>query len=92
VTGQIMISDCMWNISKVSNGDLVHFVVDGGSFKCNNMVVTPFESSEMKFLSCENTNNISMNCVKLIFRGFENNSTRNHFTFFGGESNFTDSV
>jgi hypothetical protein len=33
-----------------------------------------------------------VNCTKLTFGEFENNSTRNHFKFFGGEFNFTDSV
>jgi hypothetical protein len=92
VTGEINISDCVWNVSKVVNEEQIHFKLDGGKMICNNMAVTPFESNEMRFLSYRGDKNISIDCVRLMLEGFKGNSLRNHITLFGGESKFTDTV
>jgi hypothetical protein len=92
VSGEISILDCIWNVSKVGNEECVHFNLDGGKMKCTNMVVVSFEDTKMRFLSYTGNKNMYIDCKKLMFERFEGNSSQKHFTLFGGESNFTDTV
>jgi hypothetical protein len=90
IKGEIWISNCEWDLSGVDDVDFVHFEVSG-RFKCNDMVVSSYKKSSLKFLKYAG-NNIYVICGRLTLKGIESSLTNHHFTFCSGQSYFTDCV
>jgi hypothetical protein len=91
ISGEIIICNCEWNLTNIINN--VHFELDGGMFKCDNMVVGSYEKSSLNFLNYSTANKLMYaDCVKLIFKDIKTNLDNYLFYFDGGQANFTDSV
>jgi hypothetical protein len=56
------------------------------------MTVSSFEKSKLKFLDFSESRNMSVNCSELFFQNIKTGLGNAHFTFFGGRSEFSDSV
>jgi hypothetical protein len=82
--------NCIWDLSGLNNADFSHFELNNGRFICEDMIVSSFDISNLKFF--KSTNNMFISCNNLLFKGIKTSLTDSHFTFVGGESNFTDSV
>jgi hypothetical protein len=79
-------------LSGVDDSDFIHFKVSE-RFKCNDMVVSSYEKSSLKFLSnLGNDMSIYVICERLTFKEIASSLTNKHFTFCRGHSYFTDCV
>jgi hypothetical protein len=91
IFGEISISDCEWNLQEIID-DGTHFQLNGGIFKCNNLVVSSYNKSTLKFLNFTENNNITVSCIELVYRNITCSLSTPHFSFCGGGVSFTDSV
>jgi hypothetical protein len=93
VTGKINITDCLWNLAEVVNDvEHTHFLLNNGTFESYKITVSSYDKSKLRFLDFDEGKNMSVNCSELFFQDIKTDLAKAHFTFFGGKSEFVDSV
>jgi hypothetical protein len=90
ITNKITISNCIWNLSGLTNtAEHVHFSLNGGTFECNKINISSFDKSTLIFLRCSSVSEI--NCSLITFKNIKIGKALHHFDF-RGKTDFTNSV
>jgi hypothetical protein len=74
----------------ISTADNPHFLVEGGSFSCSNMVVSSFKRTNLRIL--KSNQNSKINCQQLTFKDIMISKTTGYHFNLVGEANLTNSV
>jgi hypothetical protein len=94
IVGMLSINNCIWSITGNSSfQDTPHLSIDGGSLKCNDLVVRSIDKSNFQFI-VYTKNGGSIHCIGLSLLGIITSGNKLIYLNYKSQSqtNFTNSV